>query len=98
MTKRRQKTIEDPRIGIDHIYPKVSISGKPYERNQSTVRFDETYFVVLDRFISDVKRDELLAEIKAIIDGTITVAPFDMDFTASSTEESTEEGVTPDES
>lgn len=65
----KRKLITDPRIGIGDKYPDVSLLGQPYDRIQSTVRFDKTYFVVLDRFISDAERDALLAEIQAILTG-----------------------------
>jgi hypothetical protein len=65
----KRKLITDPRIGIGDKYPDVSLLGQSYDRTQSTVRFDKTHFVVLDRFISNSERDTLLAEIRAVITG-----------------------------
>lgn len=65
MDKRLGKKNADGELAVS---PTVSISGaalpdKPY----TTVGLSNGYFVVLDTFISDDNRDELLAELRGIV-------------------------------
>jgi hypothetical protein len=48
-------------------FPKLSISGQAYNKDQTRVGIGNQQFVVLDRFLSAATRDELLDQYRAFV-------------------------------
>jgi hypothetical protein len=65
----------DPRLGkrnkegVRELAPSQTISGSVPEGIEGTIGLGDGYYAILDLFLSDERRDELVLELKSIIKG-----------------------------
>lgn len=66
----------DPRLGkrtkegVIETAPQQTISGAVPEGIEGTIGLGDGYFAILDLFLSDANRDELVSELKSLIKGS----------------------------
>jgi hypothetical protein len=69
--------MNDPRLGkrskegVHELRPSQTISGAVPEGIEGTIGLGDGYYAILDLFLSDERRDELVLELKSIIKGSI---------------------------
>lgn len=65
-----KRTVGGEKHGEKEYNPSVTISGAPLIDTAGTIGLSNGYFAILDFSLSDVRRDELVAELETLIKGS----------------------------